>query len=490
MIALTALLILAVPATLGSYAKAREVLDAAREAHGCASLARLPQVEVPFTGQSFARNQSRRPDPPYDAARRDGRLVADLARQRFVWEQTSFLPGGFDFSGRTILSGREGVRVEPGRRRRVPVRGTPAERHPLLVRALPAVQLERAAARAATLRWLGRLPFDGRDHDVITFAEESGAQLTLFVDPETHLVRKWDEVVSDAVAGDEVSEVLFADYRRAYGVSFPRTRVRRVAGEVVESLAFGEPVKAGPPDPFIVGEELPLVEPPPAPPAVEARPLADGVYLLTGLGPGGYNALFVDLGGDVLVVEAPIDSATARVAIAKIKETLPGKRIRWLALTHHHEDHAGGAREFVAVGATIVTTPGNVAFFRRMMTAKPTVAPDGLQAVPIEGWIETFPRERSFGVGPRRVELVNIGPSPHAEEMVVAWLPGPRVVFQGDLLNAATAGGLDLFANESTVHFADWASRLSPAPAVVTGVHMGVGAAADLARALEQLRAR
>ena len=32
----------------------------------------------------------------------------------------------------------------------------------------------------------------------------------------------------------------------------------------------------------------------------------------------------------------------------------------------------------------------------------------------------------------RRLELIDIGPNPHAVEMVIAWLPAEKVVFQGD----------------------------------------------------------
>jgi glyoxylase-like metal-dependent hydrolase (beta-lactamase superfamily II) len=258
----------------------------------------------------------------------------------------------------------------------------------------------------------------------------------------------------------------------------------------VETITFGEPVKGAGPDAFAVGTEHPLIEPPATPLPVEARPLAEGVYLLTGLGGGRYNVLFVDLGTEVLMAEAPLDAATARAALAHIRETLPGKPVRWLAVSHHHEDHAGGAREVVGQGATLLTTPGNQRFFQRMMVPRPSVAADALSGPLAEGWIETFPRQRGLGAGPRRVELVNIGPNPHATEMVVVWLPGPRIVFQGDLLNATSPGGLDVTANESTVPFAEWVDRLSPPASVVTGSHMGVGGPADLKRAVAELRAR
>jgi glyoxylase-like metal-dependent hydrolase (beta-lactamase superfamily II) len=35
--------------------------------------------------------------------------------------------------------------------------------------------------------------------------------------------------------------------------------------------------------------------------------------------------------------------------------------------------------------------------------------------------------------GTRRLELIDVGPNPHARQMVVAWLPAEKVVFQGDL---------------------------------------------------------
>jgi cyclase len=35
--------------------------------------------------------------------------------------------------------------------------------------------------------------------------------------------------------------------------------------------------------------------------------------------------------------------------------------------------------------------------------------------------------------GTRSIELIDIGPNPHAKEMVIAWLPAEKVVFQGDL---------------------------------------------------------
>jgi len=62
------------------------------------------------------------------------------------------------------------------------------------------------------------------------------------------------------------------------------------------------------------------------------------------------------------VLEAPKQFGPS---LAKIKETVPNKPIRYLVLTHHHSDQAGGFREYVAERATIVTTAGNKSFLKK-----------------------------------------------------------------------------------------------------------------------------
>jgi hypothetical protein len=44
-------------------------------------------------------------------------------------------------------------------------------------------------------------------------------------------------------------------------------------------------------------------------------------------------------------------------------------------------------------------------------------------------------KRRTFADGKQIIELYDIGPGPHAEEMVVAYLPNERIIFQGDLFN-------------------------------------------------------
>ena len=121
-----------------------------------------------------------------------------------------------------------------------------------------------------------------------------------------------------------------------------------------------------------------LAAPPATPPPPAVVKVADDVYFLQGLAGGTHNVLFVAFNDYVLVLEAPeqiIYGNNSVQALAKIKETVPGKPIKYLVLTHHHSDHAGGFREYVAEGATIVTTAGNKSFLEKVAATDSSLLP-------------------------------------------------------------------------------------------------------------------
>jgi glyoxylase-like metal-dependent hydrolase (beta-lactamase superfamily II) len=163
--------------------------------------------------------------------------------------------------------------------------------------------------------------------------------------------------------------------------------------------------------------------------------LAEDVYVVQGVA-GGNNSLVVGFNDHVMVVEAYGNDAASRRTIAKVKELFPGKPIRYLVPTHHHDDHTGGVRTYIAEGAAIVTTPGNQAYFEGMARGVYTIAPDALSQSPRPLRLEMVTgKRRVFSDGAHEVQVLDIGPSPHADEMLVVYLPKERIMVQGDLLN-------------------------------------------------------
>src|SRR5262249_5781548 len=154
-------------------------------------------------------------------------------------------------------------------------------------------------------------------------------------------------------------------YRAVGKIKIPTSRILYNSGGVVQEADYTDvQINTHPADgQFELPQGFEKLEAPPAtpPPPVVSKG-AEDVYVLNGLNGGTHNTMFIAFKGYVLVIEAPeqvIYGNVSKQVLAKIKETAPGKPIKSLVLTHHHLDHAGGFREYVAEGATIVTTPGN-----------------------------------------------------------------------------------------------------------------------------------
>ena len=143
--------------------------------------------------------------------------------------------------------------------------------------------------------------------------------------------------------------------------------------------------------------------------------------------------------------------------------------MRYVVPTHHHGDHIGGLRTLIAEGATVVTTPGN-----RWVIEAESTAPikDALARNPRKAKIETIQnKKRVFEDGTQTVEIIDVGPNSHATEMLVAYLPKQKLLFQGDLfivpLNDAPVGP----AQQTTIDFAKRVKELGLQSDRVAGVH-------------------
>ena len=164
-------------------------------------------------------------------------------------------------------------------------------------------------------------------------------------------------------------------------------------------------------------------------PNIEWIKLADGVHKVAG---GSHATIVIEMRDHLVAVEGPLYEARTAPVIKSIRERFPAKPIRYVIPTHHHLDHSGGIRAFMAEGATIVVPFSALEFYRAVAKAPHTRQPDSLErnrrAVVIE----------SFGGGARvltddsrRVEIHPM-PTSHAEDIVVVYLPTDKMVIEAD----------------------------------------------------------
>lgn len=456
---------------------ATAIIERAVTAHGGIEALRAARhLRVTMRGHDVHRMQSLRVDPPYDRTLRTHDFTFDLDRGRLLVTQTRGYPGGFVRTTRFITDGANGYAVDMRARMYSRSEFPPAEDQLGNLFYLPQFRLLVAVEDTAPhrRRALGvRRLSSGTTVTAVRIALPNGAETTLGFDPRTHHLRAVMSTGPDPLLGDADVETEFLDYRMLDGVLLPERWVTRRGGEVIADLAI---TAAAP------GWQVPdsLLAPPPGfadaatqpgaagPSSDPMRELAPGVWALQA---GGSWSLLVAFNDHLLVVDAP--PRNAREVISRAAQLAPGKPIRYVVPTHHHDDHFAGVRDYAAVGATTVTTPGNADFFRRIVSA-PSSARQSNQAPPTPAArLETISGgRRVFTDGSRTVEIHDIGPSPHAQEMLIAWLPAEGIVFQGDLVDTPNTGVALRGANsETTMHFAGWLRRQGWHVRTIGGTH-------------------
>jgi glyoxylase-like metal-dependent hydrolase (beta-lactamase superfamily II) len=447
------------PETLSerSQAQARAVIDRAAEAlGGVEAVNGINAIRLTLEGETYTRLQMPTPKPPFEGGTQHEVLLLDVRNNRL---RIDLRTKGAGFEGRNsiVIRNGEGVNYDHRAGTATPIPAAQASQQAFVQyhRRIPNLILRQALARASSLRFLGEERYEDRLHDVVTFVMADTQQVSLYVDRDTGFVSKYELVTTDPLVGEDVIEVRYGDYTAIGAHKAPRLWALRVAGEhasgftakvefnpALDERSFEVPAAAG----------YARVEPPPLAPPPVVETLAEAVYVLHHFAGPNQNTLVVVFEDHVLAVEAPGASAGADATLAKIKELAPGKPLRFLAMTHHHGDHIGGLRSFIAEGAEIVTTPGNVELVRTMAGAPQN---DRLARAPRQPRIGVIEKgRRVFDDGSQRVELIDIGPNPHAKEMVIAWLPKQKIVFQGDLFFMPYAAAPIAPPQASTIAFA------------------------------------
>jgi glyoxylase-like metal-dependent hydrolase (beta-lactamase superfamily II) len=412
--------------------------DAVRAAANTLGAATIKTLQFTGSGANFSVGQNFTPSEPWPRVTVKSYTASinydtGSMRQELLREMGTTMPrgGGAPFTGEQrqiqVVSGNYAwnlAAAAPGAPppQAAPAPGNAVERM-LMLWATPQGFLKAAMMNNATTRKAG-----GGTQVSFTVGGKYKMTGTINAQNEVERVQTW---IDQPIVGDMLVETVYSGYKDFGGVRFPSRIVQSQDGFPALDLTVSS-VTANAAVDITVPDNV-RNAPPPPPVRVESAKLADGVFYLTG---GSHHSLAVEMKDHIVLVDTPQTEQRALAVIAKAKEVIPNKPIRFVVTSHHHWDHLGGIRAAMDEGATIVTHQSNKAFLERVAKTPHTINPDRLAASKKPVKIQTVGAKGTLTDGTRTIELHLLTNYEHTGDMLVVYLPKEKILGEPDAFTA------------------------------------------------------
>jgi glyoxylase-like metal-dependent hydrolase (beta-lactamase superfamily II) len=261
---------------------------------------------------------------------------------------------------------------------------------------------------------------------------------TINADGHVEKVRTWFD---QPIVGDMLVETTYSDYKDLGGGAMRPTHIVQTQDGFPSWDITLTAATVNPPADITVPDNVKAFQPPPV--NVVSTKLADGVYYLTG---GTHHSLAIEMKDHIVVVDTPNNQARGEAVLAKAKELIPNKPIKYVVTSHHHWDHLGGIRAALDEGATIVTHESNKAFIERVATTEHTIRPDKEAESKKPAMVQTVGDDGMLTDGSRVIELHRLQDYEHTGDMLVVYLPKEGILGEPDAFTPPPQAGTPLIA--------------------------------------------
>lgn len=364
----------------------------------------------------------------------------------------------------------------------------------------------------------GSREVDGRRYLVLAVGGPGEQPTELLIDPRTHLPVSAQRWADNPPLGDTLIEARYSDYRPVSGVQVPYRVELREGGLALHTEARSEIALN-----VATGAETYAIPDAFRPPAVTYEPrlgelgersseLMENIkYLaqpffyydqagipvtLNELAPGvqhvigaTHNSLLIEQSDHLVLVDTPTPfPGWSHAVLDEIKRRYPTKPIRYVVVSHFHNDHSGGLRNFVAGGGvTVLVGAPSAPFYEQVLANPHTLVADQLAKQPVPVALDPVTEREVLSGAGHEIQVHRVKTT-HANDMLIAYLPAEKLLFTADLFNPNLAGpGTSIpFENPKFVAMAgelfDEIRRLGLDVERIAGAHGGGTAT------LEQLR--
>lgn len=454
---------------LNAYTRAQPVIEKAVDAYGgVETVTGITSIHYREDNTATQRYQSQKLGPPFDTAPGDTEIAWDRSSGNFM---ASF---GGQFPAMQLVIGEDSQQIDMTRRVSTPP-GAPIDPNTHFIhRIVPAMLAAKLYQRAQNVTWAGQTRIDGRLHDVLSIAWETGQLYMVHVDAETGLIGRYDILLTDFVIGDAIAESYFEGYKDVDGIPTPSRRWQRVGDQksfdaTLTEVRYNADVSGL----FETPEGVVKVDTAP-PPAAELRKLADGVWI----GNGFYQNLYVEVGDFLVSVDAGGGTGVIKGDLAQLEELTGDKPLRFSVITHHHSDHTNGVDALAATGSTLITTKDNQDYLADIIRSRQVAGANATRVDRVDPKFLAIEDKHVIEAGGRRVEIYRV-PNAHADDYFVAYLPKEKILYGADVFNLPPTGPVAP-ANENFSTFWDNFVKLGLDVETVANAHGRLGTADEL----------
>jgi len=451
---------------------ARGVIDRATGAMGTAS---LQSLQYSGTGSNYIVGQAETPGGPWPrfTVKKYAALLnyaIPLMRQDIVRVDDSRPPRGGGAGPFNPATGQGGIRPIPGDIVQNQTADGRTEVGSLNIWLTPHGFLKGAAANLAS----ARLVTVRGGKATVSFTAHGKYTVAGTID-DRGLVERVETHVDNTFFGDMTLEGIYSEYKDFGGIKIPMHVVQRQGGHPVLDIVVAD----AQPNAAAASEVKPQqsgAAPAPAggtaPIRIETERIAAGVAFLNFASP---QSILVEFADYVVIIEAPLNDERSTATIAEVKRLAPHKPIRYLINTHHHADHAGGLRAYVAEGIPVITHEMQARYYEQQIFRSPrTIVPDLLARTPRAARIEAVKDRRVLTDGRMTLELHHLRGNLHSEGLLVAYVPTAKLLIQADAF-APRPGAAPLPApSPYTINLVENVERLKLEVERVAHVHGGV----------------
>ena len=415
---------------------------------------------------------------------------------------------GIDSNGRNA----ESLKANPPAHSMSSLRLAAAQREGL--RASPSALLLAMHASPERVQAAPDVAAGGASYPAVAYDGPNGVRFIVAFDPATGLPARVRTLDYDNIWGDVNYDVAFGGWIELNGVKVPMSRryelsspeggsVKPITDVTFTELQFNAPADASR---FAIPEAVRASAAKPASggavpyqwvirrqiigtyldsenlsydskgPGLRLQEVGKGIYHAVG---GSHNSLIVEMGTHLVVFDAPVSDWQSKWLLEAAKKQFPGKPVRYLVLTHHHMDHAGGLRAYAAEGATLIVGPGAAGHFRQVLAAPWTRNPDLKARDLTHTRIVEVQDKYVLADGGREVQVLPLE-NPHARGMLIGYVPDAKLGFVTDIWSPGPP--LPPKPNPGLLSVVNAVRKYGIQPERFAGGHGGVADYAPLAR--------